>query len=365
MTSNEQTQWIGAEVSSVLFESERDIIAGHQQSSPDNNHTNNHSIHENCSQSNNNPSHNFLRNVLPPSAKGSLLHSIINNHLGNSNQCIRGVVFGPSQCGKTSLAMDLAHAICSNDTRNACTSSSGSNSHEMLSASSDDDQFYHSVVFVVHSSKRDNPNRGFPARCCSLDSMQSGYANGFNWNIKALNRVQIKYVSSLEDVLKYLMSIQVLSAHERPLGGIIIDDLHLVLERETPQDSRKFMDSTIEIIKVLACLEDTATFLDAHRYALDGSHSNILNQQKRSALLVTLDTTMINIPFITRSLFENWLEIPFTIQSKKSDASETLWTINMRSSLEHQEDKKESAHYSISEIQNKGLVLSWSFTTVD
>ena len=343
--TDDSPQWIGADVSSAIASNS-------------------------VTRNDNDDDSTFLTHTSHPSAKGSVLHSILNStpsnrnrnntsnecsvSLDNDSDCVRGVLFGSNGCGKTSLAMDLAHAICSNNPCNVNNNTNNSSS----SVSSDKVQNY-SVAFIIHSSKRNNLNRCFPARCFSKDST-ADIGNEFEWNLSALSRIQIKYISSCSDLIRYLLSIQVLPPRERPLGGIIIDDLHLILGSDTPHGSDVAMNSNMKVIQVLACLEDTRRFMDTQWVGLDECH--IPSQVRRTSLLVTLDTSMFNISYATKSLMTNWLEHSFTVNSDQSDNldSSHVWVLTSSKLNEHEKVTGGTANYVIEEMKQKGSVLSWT-----
>jgi hypothetical protein len=46
-----------------------------------------------------------------------------------------------------------------------------------------------------------------------------------DWDPESLGRIEVRHVSSLRQVLRYLLSVQGKPLHEQPLGAIIVDDL--------------------------------------------------------------------------------------------------------------------------------------------
>lgn len=52
-----------------------------------------------------------------------------------------------------------------------------------------------------------------------------------DWDPESLGRIEVRHVSSLRQVLHYLLSVQGKPLHEQPLGAIIVDDLDVLASK--------------------------------------------------------------------------------------------------------------------------------------
>lgn len=213
--------------------------------------------------------------------KKSLIHSmmlqqnVVQQQVRDSFDPNISMILGASQCGKSSLAFDLAYSI---------VSSSNKQSKNIKKSSLRIGK--RRVAFITHISNRnprtpstttrnDSSRRNFPLFCheCNMDSskeeiynnskaaddferenslfqarmkaidreeevqlqyLQNNNINNSNTNDdqkehdpKTLESIHIYYLSSIQDIIKYLSVIPLLPKEKIPDGGVIIDDLHL------------------------------------------------------------------------------------------------------------------------------------------
>lgn len=93
-------------------------------------------------------------------------------------------------------------------------------------------------------------------RCCNdiLDDVLLGDIDNRKWDPTILSRIQIKYVSSLSDVVGYLAYVTSLPKHNRPTHGLFILGVDKILSRQN--------NAGMELVHLLALLSDTAHALD-------------------------------------------------------------------------------------------------------
>ena len=270
LSSQPPRRWLGEEISGVSISTDND-----------------------CKYNNTGPYHVPLVDDVPARIEGSVLHGL----LGMDESVVCGMLCGPSRCGKSSLAMDLAWNICKND-----------------ELSGNQDPAVHpcrySVVFIKHESKRGS---GFPIKCCCTDSdpLTAKWTSAMD----ALGRIQIKYATTAQDVIRYLLSIQTLSADRLPFGGIIMDDVHLFLMSSSerhPSGTETFIQ--MKLFQMIACLENTASFLNDARQRILFSKNSY-----RSHIFITLDVNQVSLTSTIKIALSKWLEQYFVICSKKGD----------------------------------------------
>ncbi len=195
--------------------------------------------------------------------------TIDNECYKNASACMRMLLKGPSQSGKTSIAMDLAYSIASGLYESEREEKDGDHNHHAQQQQHDQDK-YCAVTYLIPLSKRDELN--FPLRCytecdCEEIDNDANPANQMNedenflddalleggeflerrggtdpkkqrrvqtsWNdsddsdkaASILQRINVKYIQSCEELIQYLASIQSLPPLKRPSKGIIVDDI--------------------------------------------------------------------------------------------------------------------------------------------
>ena len=333
-----------------------------------------------------------IGSVMPPTAEESVLCSIFSKDSTTTvgkmpAHSVRGMIIVPKSCGKTSLAMDLAHSICRSSTSTSLRrNSTVNNCADKVVVYTN--TYRHSVAFVVHESKRENTyssNNGrsneFPARCyhCSsstpsiflnpLSSMnkedfESLPRSSLYWDFDALNCIQIKYISTHTELIGYLMSIQMLPLHERPLGGIIIDDLHLYFEDnsnlgvKTTRIVSSDSDNT-KMLQTLACIEDTAAFLDSY-WNQTYSYNRVLKaEQPYCSILVTIEESFRLSSGIMYNFLVTWFKNCYMISDgsiEDENDSAKRWKISTSTS-----QTKTAAYIAIENVGELGLVLKWTY----
>lgn len=228
---------------------------------------------------------------------------------------IRGILLGPQGCGKTSLAMDLLYNIAGSG------SASSSTSNEDCC-----------VVLLMHSSKR--RCTPFPAKCYPVQQINANPSNSKSknksksndWDAKFLNQVHIKHLSTNQELVSYLTSVQVLPPSERPYGGIVIDDLHLFLTRAAmmtpPQAAMMTMspaaginvgaNENMRLVQILAMLSDAGSFLDddclRRARSSDTSSRGIMAMKTKASLLATMDNTIMSISNSIMNIASNYVD---------------------------------------------------------
>jgi hypothetical protein len=117
------------------------------------------------------------------------------------------------------------------------------------------------VVLLVGSSrgmmmKKTKKETKKRRRCCNdvLDEVLLDNIDDRKWDPTILSRIQIKYVSSLSDVVGYLAYITSLPKHARPTHGLFILGVDRILSRQN--------NFGMELVHLLALLCDSAHALD-------------------------------------------------------------------------------------------------------
>ena len=154
------------------------------------------------------------RNLLHSTTKK---HEIIDMNFNKYRYANRMILLGPSKSGKSSLAMDCACSICSFTT---------SLSTELQVNSK-------RVTYLMHSSQREHNE--FPIKC-EQNNKYDDVDNGIGVSVKEkrlaimkkiFQKIDIHYVSTIDDLIRFLSIIPLLPLDKQPSGGIIFDDLHL------------------------------------------------------------------------------------------------------------------------------------------
>jgi hypothetical protein len=151
---------------------------------------------------------------------------------GNDVTPLRTFLIGPKKCGKTSIAMDLAHSIVCQSL--PVVKSTGSiNSKEDTGVNTEKNrQPPVKVVFIRHAStvtnndqEDDGSSSKFPMK---FYPKQPDISDGTNkdWNKEALSHISIYYPANFTELVQLLSSIQLIcSEEEKFVGGILVDDL--------------------------------------------------------------------------------------------------------------------------------------------
>lgn len=65
---------------------------------------------------------------------------------------------------------------------------------------------------------------------------------------QALEQIDIQYISSINDLIRYLAVIPLLSLDKRPSGGIFLDDLHLFFKDTSTQTAQTNRDVSVDVV---------------------------------------------------------------------------------------------------------------------
>jgi hypothetical protein len=122
---------------------------------------------------------------------------------------------------------------------------------------------------------------------CYQEGMNDNNDKSRERDQSALNQIQIRYVNSIEDVIKYLAYAPSLPQHLIPLDGIFLLGLGDLISRESA--------GVMELTNILSILSDTGFVLDKLRSEMDSSNSTqtttivaTINQQIYSSLPQTV-----------------------------------------------------------------------------
>lgn len=135
------------------------------------------------------------------------------------------------------------------------------------------------------SKKRRAGRFDFPLRChrrCRSDSEVCRR----DWDESVLGRIQIKYVDSIQDVVKFLAYAPSLPEALRP-EGICLLGLHRLLSSRKETGSRGV--DVMELIHVLSLLSNTAEILGSMKHDDTGSDRRILRESSRVPYIVTMN----------------------------------------------------------------------------
>ena len=156
---------------------------------------------------------------------------------------------GPPKSGRTSIAMDLAYSIaasapCQCPAPNYCACVA--------------------VTMFVRAQSNKDPSDDFPLICRQIlpneepkdfemrwKHITQEPSRTKGWEPQILKRVQVYHVSSLREVLKYLLSVQSKPLREQPSGSIIIDDLDILASSKELSSQLMTMMQTCTLISNL------------------------------------------------------------------------------------------------------------------
>jgi len=139
---------------------------------------------------------------------------------------------GPAESSKSSLSMDLALSIASKEPcrcrMTGRPSSSGSRNSEYS-----DCQNCAAVTIITTSNNEQEEDFPLLCRSCVSDSTdssatQSKLQDAFqpdDVQQQAMQRIQVRHTTNMEDVLQYLLSLTGLPIEQHPTGGIIVENL--------------------------------------------------------------------------------------------------------------------------------------------
>ena len=165
--------------------------------------------------------------------KRSILH--LPSLLSSLTSSGRILLQGPHKSGRSSLIMDLAHALASNTTcRSGCPTHCQCPVVTIIRPTLDEEtsfplycQYLQSSDTPVHTEDTVRPKRA-----------KLHHSSRQQYNSDALRRIRILRVASIKDALSYLLSVQ------GSLRGILFDDLDVLLKRETTDPIQAFMRMT-------------------------------------------------------------------------------------------------------------------------
>ena len=165
---------------------------------------------------------------------------------GNNNTSVgtfhnRILLQGPSKSGKSSLVMDFALSLASKEPCR-CNNSFGDNIFKVASDCTNQTCQNCLAVTLFVPAQRDRP---FPLFCEQLDNSNSDYEylredekgdSNFDEKIRqkelklnyASKRIQVRHVTSISDIIRYLLSITGRPIEEQPFAGLIIDDIDVL-----------------------------------------------------------------------------------------------------------------------------------------
>ncbi|ACI64746.1 predicted protein [Thalassiosira pseudonana CCMP1335] len=276
-----------------------------------------------------------------------------------------------------SLVMDAAYSVASSSFSMACrgcTTSSGSGEHHHTNetapmASSSSCTCCRVAILipgqVKHSKKRKAGNGNdinntaskvvgsaskidFPMHCYQERTNNFSTTNNCNthnhnnkeWDQSILNHIQIKYVNSLKDVIKYLAYASSLPHYLQPLEGIFLLGLGDLLSRSvsvengtTTMSKHRHYGGTsgiMELTNVLSILSDTGDALDGNRHLplkastnTDNSTNVPLNNNTIGGinLVATLDRSTYNdLPQKMTGHLCQWLDFTALITQSDNNA---------------------------------------------
>jgi hypothetical protein len=129
------------------------------------------------------------------------------------------ILRGPRKSGRTSLAMNMAHSIATKGNI-PCRGDCGGTSCRCVAVA---------VLIAFNAEER------FPLCCDYVESMPQDLYGQLRvldesiksprWNKPALRRVQVHRMTSVRDVMEYLLSVQGRPPSQQPVGGIIVEDV--------------------------------------------------------------------------------------------------------------------------------------------
>eukprot|EP00571_Detonula_confervacea_P013690 CAMPEP_0172306700 /NCGR_PEP_ID=MMETSP1058-20130122/7714_1 /TAXON_ID=83371 /ORGANISM="Detonula confervacea, Strain CCMP 353" /LENGTH=370 /DNA_ID=CAMNT_0013018669 /DNA_START=56 /DNA_END=1165 /DNA_ORIENTATION=+ len=155
----------------------------------------------------------------------------------------------------------------------------------------------------------------FPMTC-----IRDGMGDGERWEPSLLGHIQIKYVNSLADVVRYLAYALSLPEHLQPLDGICLLGVGELLSRQN--------NNIMELTHILSMISDTA-------HALGGKRRELLNIDAPSlahsehecyggniAVLVAIDKCAYSsIPQKVIGYLHQWMDFIASIGPVHSDAT--------------------------------------------
>ena len=237
---------------------------------------------------------------------------------------------GPSECGRSSLAMEFAMEMASKAT--CCCSPA--------------QQQQPCVCRPVALLRPDTTDDSFPIPCRrfgkqqqqqstkNLNRFKSGDDNNNDklWNQSILERIQVYHFGSFRDTLLYLLSLQGKPLQEQPYSAIVIDDLDSLAENSATTTAN---ESAMQMSQFLALVFDTLRFLKTRPHLCVTVHSNCQ---------FPLDCFMA-------SFFDTILT---TSRSKSSDQQQ----------IQQQQQNKQQPNWTNAYCQENNVILhtTWSVT---
>eukprot|EP00579_Thalassiosira_antarctica_P000647 CAMPEP_0201868278 /NCGR_PEP_ID=MMETSP0902-20130614/2235_1 /ASSEMBLY_ACC=CAM_ASM_000551 /TAXON_ID=420261 /ORGANISM="Thalassiosira antarctica, Strain CCMP982" /LENGTH=371 /DNA_ID=CAMNT_0048393605 /DNA_START=45 /DNA_END=1160 /DNA_ORIENTATION=+ len=150
----------------------------------------------------------------------------------------------------------------------------------------------------------------FPISC-----VRDGINDGEKWDPTLLGQIQIKYVNSLADVIRYLAYAPSLPEHLQPLDGIFLLGLGELLTRQN--------NNVMEFTHILSTLSDTTNVLEDKRRELLKSDTNAQSvMHARIAVIATIDNFIYSsIPQTVIRYLHQWMDFIASIGTAHSDAA--------------------------------------------
>ena len=221
-----------------------------------------------------------------------------------------------------SLAMDAAYSLASSSPSSIQCRGCGFSEHNscrcckvaMLVTRWNDQNNQGQQQQQQNNRKNNNKNETdmpFPLWCYQ-EGTNSNNDNSKERDQLALNQIQIKYVNSIEDVMRYLIYAPSLPQHLVPLEGIFLLGLGDLISRES--------SGIMELTNVLSILSDTACVLDKLRSEM-GSNNN-LNLHESTTLVATLNQQIYSSLPLT--VYKHLgFTVASTVQSNSSNSNTT------------------------------------------
>lgn len=212
----------------------------------------------------------------------------------------------------------LSHSLALNY---ACTLAASSTTSSSSSENSDEGRTPECrVVLLVGSNrtmmKKTKKETKKRRRCCN--DVLFGDIDNRKWDPTILSRIQIKYVSSLSDVVGYLAYVTSLPKHNRPTHGLFILGVDKLLSRQN--------NAGMELVHLLALLSDTAHALDdknnrewqqmksmANNNAplrIDDNHGEEESSCRNISIMATIDKcTYSSLPAKVVGYIHHWVDV--------------------------------------------------------
>ncbi|KAL7535789.1 hypothetical protein ACHAXR_006728 [Thalassiosira sp. AJA248-18] len=165
----------------------------------------------------------------------------------------------------------------------------------------------------------DTEKAAFPLSC-----IRDGRKDSDNWDPNLLGHIQIKYVTSPGDVIRYLTYAPSLPEHLQPLDGIFLLGMGELLSQEN-----KIVPNVMELTHILSVLSDTANVLGDIKTELlllnintSSVHTNEKYRETDVSVVATIDGfTYQSIPQKVIRYLHHWIDFIAAIGKAHHDAA--------------------------------------------